>query len=217
MKIWFPVLALALGMASGEALAAYAGWMVRCRRNDPHLPLMAGAPAASMANGLGWLLAWELSPTAAGAVELGLVISAAVVLTLIDVRIRVIPNELVAALLCLTVALAWLDKGFAAFPGRLVGLLAALTLFLVAMLIAGQGKVGGGDVKLAAAIGFAAGFPDVLMAILLMALIACLTGGARIALKKMGRTAPMPFAGFLTGGLVLTMFLDRLGALSFIK
>jgi leader peptidase (prepilin peptidase)/N-methyltransferase len=218
MKTWFPVLALVLGMASGEALAAYAGWIVRCRRGGfMNEPLMQGSTPASLVNGLGWLLAWLISPTAAEAAELGLMVSAAVVLTLIDVRIRVIPNELAAALLCLSVALSWLDNGLAAFPGRLAGFLTALALFLLAMLIAGPGKVGGGDVKLAAAVGFAAGFPDVLMAVLVMALAACLTGVVGAALKKMGRKTPMPFAGFITAGLALTMFLDRAGALGFMK
>lgn len=217
MRTWAPVLALALGMAFGEALAAYAGWIVRVRRGDPGEKLMMGAAAASLVNGLGWLLAVELSSTPAQAAELALTVSMAVVFTLVDVRIRIIPNELVAALLCLTAMMAWLENGFAGTLGRLAGFLTALTLFLVAMLIAGPGKVGGGDVKLAAAVGFAAGFPDVLVAILAMALLASLTGGIKIALKKMGRTAPMPFAGFLTGGLVVTMILDRAGALGFIK
>jgi leader peptidase (prepilin peptidase)/N-methyltransferase len=217
MRTWIPALALALGMASGEALTAYAGWMVRIRKGNPNEPLMTGAAAASLVNGLGWLLALELSKTNAQAAELALTVSAAVVFTIVDMRIRIIPNELVAALLCLTAAMAWLENGFAGYLGRLAGLLTALTLFLIAMLIAGPGKVGGGDVKLAAAVGFASGFPDVLVAILAMALLASLTGGVRIALKKAGRTAPMPFAGFLTGGLAVTMFLDRAGALGFIK
>jgi leader peptidase (prepilin peptidase)/N-methyltransferase len=217
METWYPLLALALGFTAGEALTAYAGWIVRLRRGDPGEPLMTGAAAASIANGLGWLLAALLGPTALRSVELGAVVSAAVALTLIDARIRTIPNDLVAALLCVEAALAFLEGGLAQFPGRLVGLLCALTLFLVAMLLAGPGKVGGGDVKLAAAAGFAAGFPDVLAAILLMALLASLTGGIGIALKKMGRTAPMPFAGFIAGGLALAMLLSDVGALGFMK
>ena len=84
------------------------------------------------------------------------------------------------------------------------------------MLIAGPGKVGGGDVKLGAAVGFAAGFPNVLMAILLMAVLSAVAGGIGIFTRRMGKTTPMPFAGFLTAGLVLTLFLDRLGALGFL-
>jgi leader peptidase (prepilin peptidase)/N-methyltransferase len=217
MKTWFPPLALALGMISGLALAAYAGWIVRCRRGDSSEPLMKGAEAAALANGIGWLIAWELGPAPGQAAELAAMVSMAVAFTLIDVRIRVIPNELVAAMLCITFALTWTLRGPMALLGKLVGFLVALTLFLLAMWIAGPGKVGGGDVKLAAAVGFAAGFPDVLAAILAMALLVCLTGGVRILLQKAGRTAPLPFAGFLTGGLVLAMALDRLGVMGFMK
>lgn len=216
MKTWFPPLALALGMLTGLALAAYAGWIVRCRRGGSSGPLMAGAAAAALVNGAGWLLACELGPTPGRAAELAAIVSVAVVFTLIDVRMRVIPNELVAATLCISFLSAWMLGGLAALPARLVGFLVALTLFLLAMWIAGPGKVGGGDVKLAAAVGFAAGFPGVLVAILAMALITCLTGAVKIALRKMGRTAPMPFAGFITGGLVLAMALDRLGVLGFL-
>lgn len=215
---WLPALILVLGMASGQALAAYAGWMIGLRRGEAKISVqLAASMTASLVNGLGWLAAWMAGPTALKAVDLGLIVSAAVVLTLIDARIRVIPNELVAALLSLSAAMALMENGIAALPERLVGFLVALTLFLVAMLIAGQGKVGGGDVKLAAVVGFAAGFPGVLVAVLIMALAAVATGATGIVLKKMGRKTPMPFAGFLMAGLALTILLDRAGALAFMK
>jgi prepilin signal peptidase PulO-like enzyme (type II secretory pathway) len=217
-ETWVPSLVLVFGLACGPALAAYSGWMIRCRRGE-----LTGkmSPAAlmviSLVNGIGWVLAQCISPTVPGAINLGLMVSAAVVFTAIDGSIRIIPNELVAALLALSAALALLEQGLGALPGRVVGFLVALTLFLVAMWIAGPGKVGGGDVKLAAVVGFAAGFPGVLVAILIMALAAVATGAAGMVLKKMGRTTPMPFAGFLMAGLVLTMILDRAGALGFLK
>jgi leader peptidase (prepilin peptidase) / N-methyltransferase len=217
METWGIILVLALGLASGEALAAYAGWIVRCRRSGLNEPLVQGAAAAMLANGAGWLMACLLGKNALDAVELGLMVSASVVFTLVDFRIRVVPNELVAALLCLSALLAWMESGPAAFPGRIVGLLAALTLFLLAMLIAGPGKVGWGDVKLGAAVGFAAGFPGVLMAVLVMALLASLTAAVCRLLKRTQKGSPMPFAGFLTAGMVVTLFMDRAGALGFMK
>jgi prepilin signal peptidase PulO-like enzyme (type II secretory pathway) len=216
-QTWFPMLAMALGLALGPALAAYARWMIRIRRLE-----QAGGfspetvMAASAANGLGWLAASLLGASAVDTANMGLMVSAGVALTLIDVKIRIIPNELAAALLALSAVLAVLVRGPAALPGRVVGLLVALTLFLVAMLIAGPGKVGGGDVKLAAAVGFAAGFPNVLMAVLLMAVLSALAGAAGILARRMGKKTPMPFAGFLMAGLALTLLLDRLGALTFL-
>ncbi len=215
-EIWFPALALALGLTLGPALAAYARWIARCRK-----PALEGgfAPwavmAASAANGLGWLMAALLGKSPVDMATLMLMTSAGVVLTLIDTSIRIIPNELAAALLALSAALVMLDQGWAGLPGRIVGFLVALTMLLVAMLIAG-GKVGGGDVKLGAAVGFAAGFPNVLMAILLMALLSAVAAGVGIRMKRMGKNTPMPFAGFLMAGLVLTLMLDRMGALGFL-
>jgi prepilin signal peptidase PulO-like enzyme (type II secretory pathway) len=212
---WILALALVAGLAAGPALSAYAAWMMRCRRGDAAGRVSpAAGMAASLVNGSGWLLACWISRSVPEAVDFSLMVSAAVVFTLIDMGIRVIPNELVAALLTLSAALALLEKGFAVLPGRLAGLLTALALFLVAMLIAGPGKVGGGDVKLAAAVGFAAGFPNVLAAVLLMALAAAATGAAGMAARKMGRRTPMPFAGFLMAGLVIALIMDKAGLLA---
>ena len=68
--------------------------------------------------------------------------------------------------------------------------------------------------KLAAAVGFAAGFPGVLAAILVMAVAAGLTGAAGILTKRMGYKTPMPYAGFLATGLVAAMILGKTGALA---
>lgn len=212
---WLPALAFTLGTAFGLAAVAYAAWICRIRQNvpDTRFPWQASM-AASLVNGAGWLTAWLICPSVPEAADLCLMVSASVTLTLIDVKARLIPNELVAALLALSAGFAFLEGGLAEFPGRLVGLLVALTLFLVAMLLAGPGKVGGGDVKLAAAVGFAAGFPGVLWAVLAMALSAVLTGAAGMLTKKMGFKTPMPFAGFLTAGLVAARILDITGAMA---
>ncbi len=215
-ETWFPALALALGLALGPALAAYARWIVRCRKSETESNFAPWAMmAACTVNGLGWLLAVLVSKGPVDMISLMLMVSAGVVLTLIDVSIRIIPNELAGALLALSAAMVLLDQGLAGLPGKIVGFLVALTMLLVAMLIA-RGKVGGGDVKLGAAVGFAAGFPNVLMAILLMALLSAMTGGVSIRMKRMGKNTPMPFAGFLMAGLVLTLMLDRMGALGFL-
>ncbi len=212
---WLPALVFMLGTAFGQAAVAYAAWICRIRQNvpDARFPWQASM-AASLANGAGWLAAWLLCPSVQEAADLCLMVSAAVTLTLIDAKTRLIPNELVAALLALSAGFAFLEGGLAEFPGRLVGLLVALTLFLVAMLLAGPGKVGGGDVKLAAAVGFAAGFPGVLWAVLAMALSAVLTGAAGMLTKKMGYKTPMPFAGFIAAGLVAARILDITGAIA---
>lgn len=212
-ETFLPVLVAAAGLAAGPALPAYAGWIVRCRRGELARETGQHWMAASLANAAGWLLAWAICPQPAEAAELGLTVSAAVALTIIDIRIRIIPNELVAALLCLWFAFALMEKGVAALPGRAGGFLTALAVFLLAALPGKGKKAGGGDVKLAAAAGFAAGFPGVLAAVLLAGLAALLTGGARILLGRIGRKTPMPFAGFIMAGLIAAMALDRAGAL----
>lgn len=215
---WLPALVFVVGTASGQALTAYAAWMIRIRRGETEQKFTwQTAMAASLVNGAGWLTAWLICPTPLEAADLALMVSAGIVLTLIDIRTRTIPNDMVAALLALSFGLAFLEGGLAELFARLVGFLVALTLFIVAMLIAGPGKVGGGDVKLAAFVGFAAGFPGVFAAILVMAVAAVLTGAAGMLTKRMGFKTPMPYAGFLMAGLAAAVILEKTGVMALMQ
>jgi prepilin signal peptidase PulO-like enzyme (type II secretory pathway) len=141
--------------------------------------------------------------------ELGLWVTATIVLTSIDTRIRVVPNELVAALLAMAAAFAILEKGFAVLPGRLLGLAVSLVLFVAVALVGGQGKIGGGDVKLAMAIGFAAGFPNILAAIVAMGIAAIAPRLIMAGPWSVKLRTPMPFAGYMLIGLIAALVLDK--------
>lgn len=117
----------------------------------------------------------------------------------IDLRQRIIPDEL-----CLAVALTGLLR-FA--PGNLLGLLAALPLFAAALL---WGGMGGGDIKLTAAIGVVLGFSETLAALVLGSSAELLVYGLHCLARRLrGKKLPgltrtaYPLAPFLAAGCLI--------------
>lgn len=90
------------------------------------------------------------------------------------------------------------------FSGGL-GFLMGGGLFLLVYLVS-RGGLGGGDVKLMAAVGLYLGFRDVLKVMLYGSILASLTGGGMILLKKIGRKDSIPLVPFLYIGILLTIF-----------
>jgi len=130
-----------------------------------------------------------------------------------DLKTRRIPNVLVLATiaawaLIMTPSL-YLDTGAAI---RLLGdsaLGAAVSggMFLLVYLMSRKG-LGGGDVKLMAAVGLYLGLGGALSAMLLGTILAALAGLTLILLKKIGRKDAIPLAPFLYIGIAATIFLS---------
>lgn len=125
----------------------------------------------------------------------------------IDLRKKIIPNRFV--LLLFGWAVFWqLFYPYLLPESALLGFLAGGGIFLVIALLS-RGGMGGGDVKLMAALGFAAGWPYVLILFLLSFLLGGLTGGAMLVLRKKTRKDPLPFAPFLSLAFFLVTFWGR--------
>lgn len=146
--------------------------------------------AAWLAVGLTWRLPLAL-----------LLVVAAAIATVCDLEQRIVPNALTlpgtaAALLLALPAGRFLDS--------LYGLAVCGGAFLIIGLVGG-GKLGGGDVKLAALIGAALGFSAGLQALF----IGVIAGGAYSLYLVMTRLGTMrsaiPFAPFLAGAAVATL------------
>ena len=83
------------------------------------------------------------------------------------------------------------------------GLIAFVVLMAIAILI--PSGMGMGDVKLAAFIGLAVGYPYVWLALFLAFVIGGLIAGALVLAKVLGRKDPIAFGPFLAAGAMVTM------------
>ena len=172
-----------------------------CRYCRAHIPrrlfwveLASGVILAS--------LYWHYGPSA----ELGVTAFYAclfIIILVVDLEQGLILNRVVypamaiALLLALFLPQPWITQW--AFPGianfALGGGIGLVLFFLLA--IASRGGMGWGDVKLAALIGFAAGFPLVFVALLIGAILGGMTGLILVISKKRGRKETIPFGPFL--------------------
>ena len=66
--------------------------------------------------------------------------------------------------------------------------------------------MGGGDIKLAAVIGFFLGWPNGLLAVFLGCLLGAVTGIALVLARVKGRKDAIPLGPYLAAGTMLAMF-----------
>ncbi len=78
-------------------------------------------------------------------------------------------------------------------------------MILLLITIISRGGMGWGDVKLAALIGLATGFPLVLLALVMAAIMGGLVAVALLIAKKRGRKEAIPFAPFLSLATLITL------------
>lgn len=138
----------------------------------------------------------------------------AIVGTLIDTQIRMIPNELVLLLFALGLGYRLMVAGFA---GLLHSLLASLITAGIFLLAAGTTfvlkksiGVGAGDLKLAMAISFIVGLSEIylfLFGMVASLLVYCLAG---LCFRKLTVSSTFPMCGQIMAGFVFTLFAPHL-------
>lgn len=155
------------------------------------------------------------TPTVSSFISLGyelLLLAVMAGFALYDIRHKRVPNKALAFSLPIFLAAPFLHCAAQELPGIVPALLNALLgagvgfgiLLLAALLSRGGAGVGGGDIKLAAAMGFAYG-PHRILLILLLASVLCLPAAGYFGRAKKGQPVSLPFVPFMaTGCLVLT-------------
>ncbi len=121
-----------------------------------------------------------------------------VTLTVVDFKVRRIPNVVLIALLAWGLAEAlWLGTPGLVAAG--IGLAIGGGLFLLLALLR-RGGMGAGDVKLAAVLGAILGFPAIVPALLGGTLAGGLAAAFLLATRRAGRKDPMAYGPYLALG-----------------
>jgi len=182
-------------------------------RDDVQRPWLAAIPALALAASYTLLAAWY---TDAPATALGLAwaVTLLMLLALIDARTRLLPDALTLPLLWTGLGLALVDRGLVMLPEALAAVMVAYVfLWLLAWLfltLRGHDGLGGGDVKLLAAIGAWVGWPDVLFVLLCASATGILTALAVARGRHLG--AQLPFGPHLAGAAIVWLILRATGA-----
>lgn len=132
-------------------------------------------------------------------------ISASLVISVIDLKIQIIPNVISLPGILLGLLASLLPFSSVHFLNALYGMLLGGGLFyLVAVL--SRGGMGGGDIKLIAMFGAFLGWQNCLVTIFLAVLLGSIVGIGLMLLKRKGRKDPIPFGPFLCIGALISFF-----------
>jgi leader peptidase (prepilin peptidase)/N-methyltransferase len=206
-------------------------WLVlagRCRKCKARISVMY--PMVELATGLFFLACYLVFGPSAEALKWAIFAALLIVLTITDLRERILPDKVNFAGLGLGLLMSlftrpvdgtatWMANHIFAYPppeavlsfaDALIGAAAASgLLWLVAegyFRARGREGMGLGDVKMMAMAGAFLGLQRALLTILLGSLLGSVIGIAVIAVGRKGRDFELPFGTFLGAGAILVMF-----------
>ena len=177
------------------------GWLsLRGRCADCHAPISVQYPLVELGCGIisvicAWRFGWSIQFAAA------LLLSwALLVLAVIDLRTRMLPDSITLPLLWLGLLLSvWkvYCTSAAAILGAAAGYLLLWSVYQLFRLATGKEGMGFGDFKLLAAIGAWLGIVTLPMVLLLASAVGASVGVGLIVLRKQGRSVPIAFGPYL--------------------
>ena len=205
----FSLIAGVIGLLAGlllpmlsEKLSAW-----KCRKKsreflpNPKFTALWAKLACGVGNGVGWGLCWYFGSAAVVPTVLAALIwSLGIMLIVVDLRLRLIPNEVLLWMLILGIPMQIMLKGV---NGLLGGVFLSMVVFCLCATLGrfmGFYKIGAGDVKLAMVMAITLGNPAVLTALLGMSgslLVVLLVG---LLLKKMTLKSMLPLGPFIVPG-----------------
>lgn len=209
MQLIWSLIAAALGLAAGLLLPAFSQRLCeyKCKKKNRDLVpdvrfnnWMCLIPCA-LANGLGWGLCWYFGSAAPIPAILAMLIwSLGVVLIVVDLRLRLIPNEVLLWMLILGVIMQVVLRGFAVMIPNIMISMLVFGLFGMLGNFMGFYKIGAGDAKLAIVMTMSLGYPVILTTLLgftVSLLVFCLIG---LLLRKITLKSYLPLGPFMVPG-----------------
>lgn len=159
----------------------------------------------SILNGVAWLLSSQLTNNLFVGSLVAILVSLGLVITFVDIQIRIIPNELIVAVSVVGIVFQVTSYGLWSLIIALVCMVVMMVIFTSVAAFVGFGKVGAGDVKLAGAMGLALGYPLVVIAIGIMTFVLLVFILIGFALKKIFLSTMLPLAPFMMAGFVFAL------------
>ena len=156
-------------------------------------------------NGGSWLFSVFCAESIIVAALLSILFSIALLTALVDIQIRIIPNELLLVMIILGLAFQAVQFGFSALLSAFLCMVAMMFLFSAVAGFIGFDKVGAGDVKLAGVMGLALGYPSIISGLIIMSAIFVLFTLAGLVTKKLTLKTMVPFAPFMMTGMVFAL------------
>jgi prepilin signal peptidase PulO-like enzyme (type II secretory pathway) len=150
------------------------------------------------------LFSWELGITVY-TISLYLLASIAICISIVDLKALIIPDSLVVVFILLSVYPILINYNF---RDNLFGMIALFIIFLTILLIF-PGSFGGGDVKFGAAIGLFSGLEMSIVVLEISLVSGAIIGTIYALTKRKSMKTKIPFAPFLTAGLIISMLYGR--------
>lgn len=152
-----------------------------------------------------WGFAASGRTTIISSLLISILVSLGSLITLIDIRIHIIPNELVLVVLITGIAFQISQFGLSALVPAVISMLALMIGFTAVAGVIGFGKVGAGDVKLAGALGIVLGYPNIITALLFMAVSLMIYCAIGLLSRRLTTKSMLPFAPFMMLGMMTSL------------
>jgi prepilin signal peptidase PulO-like enzyme (type II secretory pathway) len=183
-------------------LVGYLWHRGRCPDCDQLLPIrvLLLPPASALVFALAALTSDEWGPAILG----GLFAAVFLALMATDLERRLIPNRIVYPAMLLAIALSrvWPDRGIGeTLAGGGLAFAIMLLVFIVSL-----GRFGFGDVKMATLMGFAAGFPAMVVGLFFTAISAGLVAAVLLVTGIVRRGQYIPYGPFIAIGSIISLF-----------
>lgn len=183
-------------------LLSYIWLKGRCRACGK--PISPQYPLTELLTGLLFAAAYAHTGLTALLLKQLFLVAVLIVVSLIDLKYLIIPDRVIVFSLACGILLN-LFAGDLSLLSAVLGFSAAAAFLLVPALIY-RGGMGGGDIKLAAVIGFFLGWPNGLLAVFLGCLLGAATGITLVLTGLKGRKDAIPFGPYLAAGTLPAMF-----------
>ena len=182
----------------------------KCIRNEKEIPAKIfwkwyNRSIPIILNATFWTLAAMQLNNPISAVLISILFALSILFAVIDLRIHMIPNEMVLVTLVIGGLFQLVQYGFKPLLIAFACMIGMMLLFLVVGYIVGMGKVGAGDIKLAGAMGLVLGYPAVLNSAFVMSIVILAYCFFGIWFKKLTLVTMFPFAPFMMIGMLTAL------------